>query len=361
MDPETKDLFPKDDKSGWIFYYDESNNIRKFRLKDGRFSTPEKERFFVLGGLLVPERIAIPTKPLLESLKLEKSVSEIKFHNLSPTRAFEKVLCSKRIQLFFRWLIENNILIHINVMNWIYYSLVDIVDSLGEAEDDQKILSNYHVQLKAVLYDIADQDIDQFGRFLSAYDYPNIPKGKEEAFLSTLQSIIESAGPLPEKGEDFFADFLRQMAKKAKSSKGLAFIQDNETSDLVQSFGMNYVESICLFPRSHHVLDQESSIMKEVEENCSEYANFRFADSKNELWIQLSDVFVGFIVSALDFSRQHSQDEIAIFQEELPADEKQVLIDVRSLIEKSDAFSPLTLAYILPPVEIEKFGSLWMV
>jgi hypothetical protein len=361
MDPETKDLFPKENKTGWIFYYDESNNIRKFRLKDGHFSTSEKERFFVLGGLLVPEGSKIPTTPFLNGLKLEKSVSEIKFRHFSSTRNFEEVLRSKRIQLFFQWLVDNQILIHINVMNWIYYSLVDIVDSLGESEKDQEILSGCHFQLKAALYSIADQDIDEFGRFLSAYDYPNIPKGQEKDFLSTLQSIIENADPLGTEEEDFFVEFLRQMVKKAKANKELIYIQDNETADLVQSFGMNYIESICLFPHCYHILDQESSITKEVEENCSDYANFRFVNSKDELFIQLSDVFVGFIVSALDFSRQNTQDEIAHFCRQLPPEERQVLLNLRSLIDESDAFSRYILAYVLPPLEILKFESLWQI
>lgn len=271
-----KDLFPKENKTGWIFYYDESNNIRKFRLKDGHFSTSEKERFFVLGGLLVPKEAKIPTMSLLNNLKLEKSVSEIKFRHFSSTRDFKEVLRSKRIQIFFQWLVENKILIHINVMNWIYYSLVDIVDSLCESQEDQEILIRCHVQLKAALYSIADQDIDEFGRFLSAYDYPNIPKGQEKDFLSALQSIIENADSLATKEENFFVEFLRQMVKKAKTNKELVYIQDNETADLVQSFGMNYIESICLFPRCYHILDQEFSITKEVEENCSEYAKFPF-------------------------------------------------------------------------------------
>ena len=72
-----KMLAPTADFDGaYTFYYDETNNIKKFYVRESDFNSLFTENF-VLGGL-VHEGSAPDVQPLINSFKLQRTVKEVK-------------------------------------------------------------------------------------------------------------------------------------------------------------------------------------------------------------------------------------------------------------------------------------------
>jgi hypothetical protein len=66
----------------YTFYYDETNNIRKFYVKEQDFNT-SFDLTFVLGGLVHSNRTKPEIETLFEGIRLQKSISEIKLKHLA--------------------------------------------------------------------------------------------------------------------------------------------------------------------------------------------------------------------------------------------------------------------------------------
>nr|WP_293107774.1 hypothetical protein [Okeania sp. SIO2F4] len=83
----TKILAPTADfESSFTFYYDETNNIRKFYVKEFdfnvSFNSKDFHSNFVLGGL-VYEGSQPDIKPLFDRLKLQKNIKDVKFQHIA--------------------------------------------------------------------------------------------------------------------------------------------------------------------------------------------------------------------------------------------------------------------------------------
>ncbi len=66
--------------SSFTFYYDETNNIRKFYVREIDFNSSFNSNF-VLGGL-VYEGTRPEIKPLFDRLNLQKNITEVKLTNI---------------------------------------------------------------------------------------------------------------------------------------------------------------------------------------------------------------------------------------------------------------------------------------
>lgn len=111
------------------FYYDETDNVRKYYLKETGVNE-QIDRHFVLGGVYCKKDEELPD---IEELKVKLNISndskEIKSKQLY-RGDFLKVLDDKHIHLFLEWISKCQLYVHYTVVNLYYYSLVDIVDSL---------------------------------------------------------------------------------------------------------------------------------------------------------------------------------------------------------------------------------------
>ena len=134
----TKMLVPTIDFEGiFTFYYDETNNIKKFYVKENEFNHTFTANF-VLGGL-VHEGEAPNTQPLIDSFKLQKNAKEVKFKHIAKG-GFLDCLKSWKLTLFLQFLKDSNLYVHYSSINILYWSIVDIVDSAIENSDVAKRL-----------------------------------------------------------------------------------------------------------------------------------------------------------------------------------------------------------------------------
>src|SRR5690554_6274844 len=78
----TKMMTPTADfETSFTFHYDETNNIKKFYVRENDFNYTFTANF-ILGGL-VYEGNAPDVKPLIDSFKLQKTATEVKFKHIA--------------------------------------------------------------------------------------------------------------------------------------------------------------------------------------------------------------------------------------------------------------------------------------
>ncbi|MDD2781060.1 MAG: hypothetical protein PHR02_05910, partial [Sulfuricurvum sp.] len=161
------------------FFYDETNNIRKFRFKEeGGLNIPVEQitKDFVLGGVVHKKNTdSFDLEKLKRDLFLDKSSNEIKFKHIAKGDLFD-CLKSKKLQTIFDWILANDLNIHFSSLNILYWSIVDIIDSCITYYPNFRYEDlNY---FKTVFYELAKVDLEIFLKILHKYKYPNIQKNK---------------------------------------------------------------------------------------------------------------------------------------------------------------------------------------
>ena len=92
--------------------------------------------------------------------------------------------------------------IHWNAINLLYYTLVDIVDSVLS-------VPVYHNEIKNVLFKYAKRDEEYILPLLAKYKYPNIDTGKIKDYCFAMVDWIENIVS-DDLEDEFFMEFLRQ-------------------------------------------------------------------------------------------------------------------------------------------------------
>lgn len=307
-----KAVTPRADfESSFTFYYDETNNIRKFYVKENDFNYAFSSNF-VLGGVVL-EGDAPDLKQMFEGLNLQKSVKEVKFKHVANGN-FLDCLTSNKLSYFLDYLLANNIFIHFSSVNILYYSIVDIVDSaIVSSEAAMELDHSFSLHLKNDLYKLAKIEIDSVVELFYRFEYPNIKKERLTSFIESLSSLFDRY--LQTNEFHFGLESLRQILKEAKKKGSLPFIMDEEDFILLKDFSQFYMRPIYIFKNSTHIFDNEVSIAEildnvQFKDGANLLKTYTFEDSKNSQLLQVSDVIVGLIGKLTNFFNTHSQDEI---------------------------------------------------
>lgn len=186
------------------FYYDETNNIRRLLL------TPEglnvrTPQCFVLGGVV--HTGAVPSRDfedLRRAFGLQKSSLELKLEQLGKGD-FLSLLDAPRIGQFLDWLSASGTFAYYQVLDPLYWSLVDVVDSIA-TEDGNVQLMMIAPSLKNDLYTVLREDVDWTAELLGRYSYPDVGHTQRPAFIAELRDLIDARS-------DLLPDFNYQMLK----------------------------------------------------------------------------------------------------------------------------------------------------
>lgn len=308
----TKRLAPTADfDTPFTFYYDETNNIKKFYVKENDFNYTFTANF-VLGGLVHLEQ-SPDVELLIKSFKLQKTVKEVKFKHIA-SGDFLDCLKSEKLKLFLQFLKESNLYVHYSSLNILYWSLVDIVDSaIINSESAKQLGSGFANQLKNDLYKLSRLEIESVVQLFYKFKYPNIKKETVLPFIEELTSLFH--GYIDTAEYHFGLESLRQILKEAKKKESLPFIMNEEDYILLNDFSHFYLRPIYLFKNSTHIFDNEDSIAEALsdyrilDEN-EEIKNYKFVDSQTNLLIQLSDVFVGIMGKLTNYLNTSSREKI---------------------------------------------------
>lgn len=279
----------------WTLYYDETGNWRSISYKDGKVPDARAfERDFILGGIVVTDERALPD--LVEGAqKLPAPNGETKCKSvLGGSKDFRKVLRRQDVTAFLKLLDRDGVAVHYHAQSNLYYSIVDIVDSLL-ALPIHRATAVFERELKNELHLCALQDPIAFLDELSRFGYPNVSQSNVRPFCEFLEWAIrlrQSTECPPEEMEGFFLETLRQMVRTASREDSLMFLEGNADNSLVEGFSSHYTTTCAVLPNARHVFDSETHISMELVEPLGNYV---FVDSKSEPLVQLADVWVGFL------------------------------------------------------------------
>ncbi|WP_321323626.1 DUF3800 domain-containing protein [Thiomicrorhabdus sp.] len=308
----TKMLAPSADFDGaYTFYYDETNNIRKFYVRELDFNSAFTDNF-ILGGL-VHEGPAPDVQPLIDSFKLQSSVKEVKLKHIAKGD-FLDCLKSQKLNIFLKYISTSHIYIHYSSLNILYWSIVDIVDSaISHSEASQQLGIQFANALKNDLYKLARIEIDSVISLFHKYEYPNIKPCDVILFIEDISDLFEKY--LDDMEFHFGLESLRQLLKEAKRNGSLPFVMDEENFVLIKDFSQFYLRPIYLFKNATHIFDNEESIAEllsgyKILDGLKEVKNYSFVDSESCQLTQLSDILVGLIGKMHGYINSHPRDEI---------------------------------------------------
>lgn len=341
----------------FTFYYDETNNIKKFKVRETDFNTSFTGNF-VLGGL-VHLGVEPDIQQLINSFRLQKTANEVKFAHIA-TGEFTDCLKSKKLKLFFEFLINNDVYVHYSSLNILYWSIVDIVDSVIVDSEFENLSEQMILKLKNDLYKLCHLEIEAVIDLFFKFEYPNIKGDQVASFIEALIEIF--ADYIDDSEFHFGIETLRQLLEVSKSKNKLAFVMDEQDHILLEGLAHFYMRPIYTFSNSTHVFDNEDSIKEEISKfrilnNKVEIKNFSFVDSKDDQLIQLSDIFVGIMGKYTQYRNTHTIDQIKadIIETFSPIqlDNLKMFVDI---INKSDSRNPAFLHSVDSVEEVQKFG-----
>lgn len=335
----------------YAFFYDETNNIRKFWIRSDGFN--EQPKNFVLGGIVHKKSEPLTgLDGLIKSLHIQKSAMEIKFNQLA-TGSYLGVLNSKKIKTLLDWLIANGVFIHYTNFNILYWSLVDIVDSLWEDPELGQYM-RYVMQIKSELFNLAKADIDRLVPILKKYRFPNVQRNASYAFMMEFSDLLESVSKKPHSD---ISKLVIYMIRKGANLPELPFIVDNEDDVLIDSFDGQFLRPLYIYPTSSHIFDNETKVQEALGNTRIKYkgklVESSFVDSRDCIEIQLSDGICGLLGSHFNFLEAYSIEELIEIKKNLNPAQRQTLTLLSKLIDISDAqcngfmhrISPMDSAY----------------
>ncbi len=339
----------------FTFYYDESNNIRKFYLRENSFNQAYKSNF-VLGGI-VYDKTTFNVSKLYENLNLQKSAKEFKLKHIAKGELLD-CLKSRKLKILLQSLLESDLYIHYTSLNILYYSLVDIIDSaILHSDIANKLGFMYIMKLKSDLFLVAKIEIKTVIELLYEFKYPNIKKENVLKFITRLIGILDKHIGNPE----FHASLesIKQILKESEKKGTLPYLMDETDYILLKDFSDFYMRPIYLFKNSTHIFDKENSIEEvlatvEFSDNGKIIKPYTFKDSISDIYIQTSDIFIGLLGKYTTFINSNSIKEIKTKISGLSEMQKQNLYNFKQIIQKSEQKNRAFLLSVASLDELQK-------
>jgi hypothetical protein len=322
----------------YMFYYDETNNIRKFHLVEDGFNVSDPGNF-VLGGILHKGLMhRADFGHLIKSLNLQESTRELKLRHIGKG-GFEEILSSSKLGTVLQWIQENNFYIHYFNLNIVYWSLIDIVDSVLSRTAGDIVLN--HLMIKSDLYQVLMTDRSSFVIAARQFGFPNIAIDNVKTFSSWLVTFARKhINILSGDRENVLRQFLDQLERVCE----LPFLTDGKDGVLIEDFAGFYFRTLYLFKNSQHVFDREENIEKHLKDFRMTTAgkplnNSRFVDSESDPAIQVSDVIVGLLGKYFTFVRVESHEYLRATRSRLNSRQKRNIELLTRIIDQSDSAS----------------------
>ena len=170
--------------SVYTFYHDETNNIKKLRLNAQGLNVAEPA-IFVLGGIAhlgAPRPLDI--QPLRAAMRIQKSADEIKLKHVAKGD-FLDLLKSDKLTTFLKWISDSDLVIHYHALDPLYWSLVDIMDSILYGLGEPRMIE-IHAVLKADLATLLRANLAATTSIFLRYNYPDLAAQNRKLFLDEL-------------------------------------------------------------------------------------------------------------------------------------------------------------------------------
>lgn len=273
-------------------YYDETGNDVHVVVEQGELNLANPNNFFVLGGL--------QAEAVITEDDFEKNFTGAS-GELKSTRVikgdFNSVLQGEYISRLCGLVHDMGWHIHYFALQPLYYSFVDIIDSLDIGSRDR-------FALKDLLYEVLKNDLDHTVEvFRKNGGYPNIMHAKKDVFLCAVLALIDDYVKA-EHCEDRFRE-LRKVIELGKQQAALDFVQDEESNVWVDDYSQFYAQQIMKFCRKRMVFDNNDKVRRCLEQRdfaCGGIpVDWIMVDSANNRMVQISDLIVGLVRKFLMF------------------------------------------------------------
>ncbi|QNT68367.1 DUF3800 domain-containing protein [Defluviicoccus vanus] len=278
----------------YTFYHDETNNIRKLHIDDRGLNVAEL-KVFILGGIAHEGRPRpIDVSTLRQAMRIQDSADELKLKHVAKGE-FMDIIDSSKLEIFLQWIANSGFLIHYHELDPLYWSVVDIIDSILFKIGVPSLIP-HHALLKSDLAAVIRRELPFAIDLFRRYDYPGLASENRKPFLNELIELVQrNAGILD---RTMNAMMLKGILQEGRKLEELSFIEGYPAHKLIEEFSAFYINRIAVFKNSEHIMDLEETIRDAFLKNPLTDAgepvtNYRFADSKTETGIQLSDVIVG--------------------------------------------------------------------
>ena len=324
--------------NSYTLYYDETNNVKKFILRDNSFNV-DADVQFVLGGL--ETKLLFDLEDLKEKFHLQANVKEIKSHHIYKG-AFDSCLKSSKLELFLDLLIDNEVHVHFTSLNLLYWSIVDILDSI-----DGFVLDPLSRQLKSQLYRVIKSNIDRAISIFYKYSYPDIKTEDDvKVFMAELVDLCVACCSNCTNCEKLLLEYLILWLKKGVEQDGAVFIQNEQEYILLNELTSIYRKEIYTWDKSSLIFDQESDIVAALNEeslviNNTKLNNYTFVDSIANIMIQLSDVAISIVAKYLQYIDANMDNIINNVDSLFSVDQKRRFVKINYLLKRSMDYNPL--------------------
>lgn len=296
MQQELCDMWGINNQTKYVFYYDESNNCRKFWVDDSKqqFNT-DYTADFVLAGLVKKEEdiVDVSLETFRKPLKLQGNVEEIKFKKLYAKGDFLQCVKEKRLFETLSWIDKSPFYIHYTNVNNLFYTLVEIFDSIVKPDEISEFGYDYF-KMKSVFYHMFKGKADELQILMFKYKYPNIHREDVERFCNELLFLLGSRREMKEEEK-----FLAGMLARASKSDELVFLHDNDDYIMQENYAEFYADPIRKYQKSTHIFDEETTVQDIVKRQIAQGENmadnFKFVKSETDIFVQLSDVVAGIL------------------------------------------------------------------
>ena len=296
MQQELCDMWGINNQTKYVFYYDESNNCRKFWVDDSKqqFNT-DYTADFVLAGLVKKEEdiVDVSLETFRKPLKLQGNVEEIKFKKLYAKGDFLQCVKEKRLFETLSWIDKSPFYIHYTNVNNLFYTLVEIFDSIVKPDEISEFGYDYF-KMKSVFYHMFKGKADELQILMFKYKYPNIQREDVERFCNELLFLLGSRREMKEEEK-----FLAGMLARASKSDELVFLHDNDDYIMQENYAEFYADPIWKYQKSTHIFDEETTVQDIVKRQIAQGENmadnFKFVKSETDIFVQLSDVVAGIL------------------------------------------------------------------
>ena len=290
-------------------YFDETNNVKRVTINQN----PDMQRtlnidnvqdHFILGG--------VATKGFEAPLTFDEFKKIVGLSEKSPQQEiksssiykgdFLHVLRSKKLSPILELIYNKHWYIHFSDVNILYYSIVDIIDSLLYNSTYEKLLWNPGVffGLKDEFYRIFVSDLEKNLEKLMQFDYPDVKKKNLHSFREFIAEMIFKYYTKEGRFNQYTALIVEILKDSDINQRDLVFVQDERKGILIDDFVTFYTTRLCVLASSNLILDNEGDIITYLQNiplfmDKKQLTNYQFVDSTSNTFIQISDVVVGLL------------------------------------------------------------------
>ncbi|WP_297687559.1 DUF3800 domain-containing protein [uncultured Anaerococcus sp.] len=346
------------------FYYDESDNIRNFNLKKGKFNDYYLSQFTLAGIMSLNKIENKDFENLFKNLNLQSNIKELKAKNVLgkfDNKSYLSKFYSDRLRVFLEYLIDSNYYLHYATMNVFYYGVVaDIVDSFLVYEDIFRYITclGYDPEdFKGFLYILMIDDFKFWENYLSGINFPDLNEETSKDFLNTLYYKVIRFN------DDNYSNLryiFSQILDYFLENNNYTLLTNLEEKVLIDSFANLYFDKLVIYDKSFHIFDEETEIEKKFKvvdvEHSSSGGTYKFVDSKDYRAIQVSDVCASIVSNLYKYFATTRIEEIKNY---ILDNSNQLIIKnlklVANLIKKTIDYDQYLILHMNNRVELEKY------